>query len=174
MGDRMYTRRYVEKNITTILNKDNKITLPCLSLESALSGMNIYYFDFYSLDVEGAESKGNFTVIRWICGGLNILCWIVNNKNDVYEKYLKRLISLKRHFKEISCKYLQLFNDGNTNAGYVLDVVYTKLLANVQESRDNQSIEVNSMYYIVIDQKFSTLKCTDTRNYARFPNVSFV
>lgn len=60
----MYTGRHVEKNITTILNKDNKITLPCLSLESALSGMNIYYFDFYSLDVEGAESKGNFTVIR--------------------------------------------------------------------------------------------------------------
>lgn len=45
MGDRMYTGRHVEKNITTILNKDNKITLPCLSLESALSGMNIYYFD---------------------------------------------------------------------------------------------------------------------------------
>lgn len=54
MGDHMYTGRHVEKN-TTILNKDNKITLPCLSLERALSGMNIYYFDFYFLDVEGAE-----------------------------------------------------------------------------------------------------------------------
>lgn len=85
----------------------------------------------------------------------------MNNKNDVYEKYLKRLIPLKRHFKEISCKYLQLFNDGNTNTGYVLDVVYTKLLANAQESRNNQSIEVNSMHYIVIDQKFYTLKSTD-------------
>lgn len=41
----MYIGCYVEKNIIIILNKDNKIIFFCLSLESVLSGMNIYYFD---------------------------------------------------------------------------------------------------------------------------------
>eukprot|EP00105_Crassostrea_gigas_P013374 XP_011429681.1 PREDICTED: uncharacterized protein LOC105329895 isoform X1 [Crassostrea gigas] len=125
---------HIDKHHMKMLNRTDKVTVPCFSLEDALNVIKTYHIDFYSLDVEGAEmavleslrdglKSHRFTVDVW---SIEYRVW--DGKQVVYEKSLDNLNSLRRYFKEIGgySEYSQLSNDKNVNDGYALDVVFVR------------------------------------------------
>lgn len=125
---------HIDKHHMKTLNRTDKVSVPCFSMESVLNEINTYHIDFYSLDVEGAEmtvlesmrdglKSHRFTVDVW---SIEYRVW--DGKQIVYEKSLDNLNSLRRYFKRIGgySEHSQLSNDGNVNDGYALDVVFVR------------------------------------------------
>lgn len=125
---------HIDEHHMKMLNRNNKVTVPCFSLEDALQEVKSNHIDFYSLDVEGAEmavleslreglKSKRFTVDVW---SIEYRVW--DGKNVVFKKSLDNLNVLRRYFKEIGgySEHSQLSNDKNTSDGYALDVVFVR------------------------------------------------
>lgn len=57
-----------------MLNRIDKVSVFCFSMESVLNEINIYYIDFYFLDVEGVEMM----VFEFMRDGFKLYCFIVD------------------------------------------------------------------------------------------------
>ncbi|XP_052679561.1 uncharacterized protein LOC128160304 isoform X1 [Crassostrea angulata] len=125
---------HIDKHQLNMLDRTDKVTVPCFTLEEALNVIKTDHIDFFSLDVEGAEmavleslrdglKSHRFTVDVW---SIEYRVW--DGKQVVYEKSLENLNSLRRYFNEIGgySEHSQLSNDKNINDGYALDVVFVR------------------------------------------------
>eukprot|EP00105_Crassostrea_gigas_P027161 XP_011448405.1 PREDICTED: uncharacterized protein LOC105342971 isoform X1 [Crassostrea gigas] len=125
---------HIDEHHMKMVNKGDKITVPCYNLESVLDEIKIYHIDFFSLDVEGAEmavleslrdglESNSFTVDVW---SIEYRVW--DGKLVVYEKSLENLNSLRWYFLSIGgySEHSQLSNDENFSDGYALDVVFVR------------------------------------------------
>lgn len=125
---------HIDEHHIKMLDRNNKVTVPCFSLEDALKEVKSNHIDFFSLDVEGAEmavleslkeglKSKRFTVDVW---SIEYRVW--DGKNVVYKNSLENLNALRRYFKEIGgyTEHSQLSNDKNNNDGYALDVVFVR------------------------------------------------
>jgi FkbM family methyltransferase len=126
--------QHIDKDHMKMLNKTNKITVPCFSLEAALAEVKNTHIDFFSLDVEGAEmaileslqsglKSKQFTVDVW---SIEYRVW--DGKKVVVEKSLENLDGLRKYFQTLGgyFEHSQLSNDGNYKDGYALDVVFVR------------------------------------------------
>ncbi|XP_061176777.1 uncharacterized protein LOC133185516 [Saccostrea echinata] len=125
---------HIDQHHIKMLNKQNKITVPCFSLEDALNTIKVNHIDFYSLDVEGAEmaileslkeglKSKRFTVDVW---AIEYRVW--DGQKVVVDKALENLNALRKYFQNIGgySEHSQLSNDGNFKDGYALDVVFVR------------------------------------------------
>uniref|UniRef100_K1S2G7 Methyltransferase FkbM domain-containing protein n=1 Tax=Magallana gigas TaxID=29159 RepID=K1S2G7_MAGGI len=125
---------HIDEHHMKMVQKKDKITVPCYNLESVLDEIKTYHIDFFSLDVEGAEmavleslrdglETNSFTVDLW---SIEYRVW--DGKQVVYEKSLENLNSLRWYFHSIGgySEHSQLSNDENFSDGYALDVVFVR------------------------------------------------
>ncbi|XP_048765321.2 uncharacterized protein LOC125673094 isoform X2 [Ostrea edulis] len=126
--------QHVDKHHMKMLNNQNKITVPCFSLETALGEIKTTHIDFFSLDVEGAEmavlgslqdglKSKKFFVDVW---SIEYRVW--DGQKVVVEKSLENLNALRKYFQTLGgySEHSQLSNDGNFKDGYALDVVFVR------------------------------------------------
>ncbi|XP_062592444.1 uncharacterized protein LOC134253876 [Saccostrea cucullata] len=126
--------QHIDKYNIKMLNKQNKVVVPCFSLEEALNIIKVFHIDFYSLDVEGAElaileslkdglRSKRFTVDVWT---IEYRVW--DGQRVIVDKSLENLYALRKYFQEIGgySEHSQLSNDGNFTDGYALDVVFVR------------------------------------------------
>jgi FkbM family methyltransferase len=124
----------IDEHHMKMLDKKNKVTVPCYSLEKVLDDIGVHHIDFYSLDVEGAEmvildsmksglKSGTFTVDVW---SIEYRVW--DGEKIIVEKSKENLKALRDYFKAIGgyFEHSQLSNDANNNDGYALDVVFVR------------------------------------------------
>nr|XP_022291785.1 uncharacterized protein LOC111103075 isoform X1 [Crassostrea virginica] len=125
---------HIDDHHIKMLDKKNKITVPCYSLEQVLSVIGVNHIDFYSLDVEGAEmailqslrnglNNGMFTVDVW---SIEYRVW--DGEKIVVEKSKENLNALRKYFNELGgyFEHSQLSTDDNKRDGYALDVVFVR------------------------------------------------
>ena len=126
-------QKEIDSRHIKLLIKNNKVTVPCFSLEAALDEIKTYHIDYFSLDVEGAEMQileslrnglmsKRFTVDVWT---IEYRVW--DGKIDL-EKSLENLNALRNYFKEIGgySEHSQIQYENDTGDGKALDVVFVK------------------------------------------------
>ncbi|XP_056016274.1 uncharacterized protein LOC125673093 isoform X2 [Ostrea edulis] len=124
----------IDEHHMKMLDKKNKVTVPCYSLEKVLDDIGVHHIDFYSLDVEGAEmvildsmksglKSGAFTVDVW---AIEYRVW--DGEKIVVDKSKENLKALRDYFKAVGgyFEHSQLSTDANNNDGYALDVVFVR------------------------------------------------
>jgi FkbM family methyltransferase len=126
--------QHIDKHHMKMLNRQNKITVPCFSLEAALVEVRTSHIDFFSLDVEGAE----MAILESLQSGLKSKHFIVDvwtieyrvwdGQRVVMEKSLENLNALRTYFETVGgySEHSQLSNDGNIKDGFALDVVFVR------------------------------------------------
>ncbi|XP_061176965.1 uncharacterized protein LOC133185674 [Saccostrea echinata] len=126
--------QHIDQHHIKMLNKQNKVVVPCFSLEEALNTIKISHIDFYSLDVEGAELaileslKGGLKSKRFIVDVWTIEYRVWDGRRVVVDKSLENLNALRKYFQDIGGynEHSQLSNDGNFKDGHALDVVFVR------------------------------------------------
>ncbi|XP_078322677.1 uncharacterized protein LOC111104747 [Crassostrea virginica] len=126
--------REVNEHHVKMLNRTNRVTVPCFSLETVLDEIKTYHIDFFSLDVEGAEMqileslrKGllsqRFTVDVWT---IEYRVW--DGKKIVLESSLANLNALRKYFNEIGgySEHSQIPYENESGDGKSLDVLFVK------------------------------------------------
>lgn len=124
----------IDEHHMKMLDRENKITIPCFSMEQILSAIGVHHIDFYSLDVEGAEmvilnsmksglKDGVYTVDVW---AIEYRVW--DGHKIVVGKSKENLNALRKYFNELGgyFEHSQLSTDSNNKDGYALDVVFVR------------------------------------------------
>lgn len=126
---------HLDEHHMKILDRKNKIFVPCFAIEQILNKISVHHIDFYSLDVEGGEMPilesmrsslkyGTLTVDVW---SIEYRVW--DDHQTLVEKSKEKLNSLRKYFDELGgyFEHSQLSDDDNTKDGYALDVVFVRI-----------------------------------------------